>query len=153
MASKRAINIAYFQEKRLRFILENIEIDQAPQDFADAIANFLKMTDTHREAASQYVYKNYTAFVDAVGDDDVDVRIEDPRDVWNHVHPSEIYVIRRRKDKNVYLSIAAECDWEPEHGLQIVYRTGDQLSRVSAQDGHLSYCDAYAKPESEDRIC
>ena len=88
-----------------------------------------------------------------LGEDEVDVRIAVATDVWKHVQPSEVYVKRRRKDKKVYMAIAAECDWEPEHGLQIVYRNGDQLSRVSAQDGHLSYCDAYAKPESEDRIC
>lgn len=52
----------------------------------------------------------------------------------------------------VYVQIAAECDWEPEHGLQIIYRRGVEFCRVSDQDGHLTYSDAYDLPESEDRI-
>lgn len=50
------------------------------------------------------------------------------------------------------MQIAAECDWEPEHGLLIVYRNGNELSRVSDQDGHLTHTDAYDLPEQEDRI-
>jgi len=50
------------------------------------------------------------------------------------------------------VQITAECEWEPEHGLQIVYRDGSELKRVSQQDGHLTYVDAYGLPESEDRI-
>ena len=147
------IDVGYFPEKRLRFILENIEDDEAQQDYAAAVVNFLKMTTADREVASLYVFKNYSEFVRTVGEDEIDVRIAVATDVWKHIQPSEVYVKRRRKEKKVYTAIAAECDWEPEHGLQIVYRNGNQLSRISTQDGHLSYCDAYAKPESDDRIC
>ena len=45
------------------------------------------------------------------------------------------------------------CTWDQEHGLQIIYRRGAELSRVSQQDGHLTTSDAYARPDSEDRIC
>ncbi len=38
----------------------------------------------------------------------------------------------------MYVQIAADCDWEPEHGLQLVYRGGNELVRVSEQDGHLT---------------
>jgi hypothetical protein len=36
--------------------------------------------------------------------------------------------------------------------LQIVYRRGSELSRVSAQDGHLTHTDAFDLPEDQDRI-
>jgi len=48
--------------------------------------------------------------------------------------------------------IAAECDWEREHGLQIIYRHGCELSRVSAQDGHVTHTDAFGLPEDQDKI-
>jgi len=50
------------------------------------------------------------------------------------------------------VKICAECTWEPEHGLQIVYREGSVLSRVSDQDRHLTHADAHGLPESQDRI-
>ncbi len=43
-----------------------------------------------------------------------------------------------QNDNLIYIQIAAECDWEEEHGLQIIYKNGNQLSRVSEQDGHLT---------------
>ncbi len=74
-------------------------------------------------------------------------------EVWEYVHPSEIFVRRRsRREKGVYVQITAECDWEPEHGLQIIYRRGKELSRVSDQDGHLTQTDAYDLPEDQDKI-
>ena len=45
-----------------------------------------------------------------------------------------------------------DCDWEPEHGLQLVFRKGQSLSRVSDDDGHLTYSDAFNLPEDQDRI-
>ena len=50
------------------------------------------------------------------------------------------------------ISISAECDWEVEHGLQMVFRGGGRLSRVSDQDGHLTHSDVYDTPENEDKI-
>jgi len=48
--------------------------------------------------------------------------------------------------------VACECDWEPEHGLQLVFRQGRKLTRISAQDGHLTEADAYDKPDEEDEL-
>jgi hypothetical protein len=77
--------------------------------------------------------------------------ITDVNDIWKFVHPSEIYVSRRaRRDEDIYVQIACECDWEPEHGLQLVFRQGKQLTRVSEQDGHLTEADAWDKPDEED---
>ena len=76
-----------------------------------------------------------------------------PEEVWAHLQPTAIHVSRRhRRDQRVYVQITAECDWEPEHGLQIVYCEGNRLVRVSDQDGHLTHTDAYDLPEAEDRI-
>jgi hypothetical protein len=37
-----------------------------------------------------------------------------------------------------------ECDWEPEHGLQIVFRGGRTVTKVGPYDGHLTNSAAYA---------
>jgi hypothetical protein len=99
-----------------------------------------------------YVFANYAEMKAALSAEDLDCDIASAADEWPHVHPKEIFVSRRRQDRAIYVQIFAECDWEPEHGLQIVYRNGRLLSRVSDQDGHRTHTDAYGLPESEDRI-
>ena len=148
------ININYFPDTPLRFVLNGFEGDQAPEEFVTAIENFMSLTTKDRAEAAFYVFKNYSEFVEAVGPDEFDFVVDAPDDIWTHIQPSEIHVSRRAYgDRKVYVSVAANCDWEEEHGLQIVYREGKQLNRVSDQDGHVTYSDAYGLPESEDRIC
>ena len=148
------VHVSYFPDTPLRFVFQNLVSDLFPAEFAAAVRNFLGLTLENRTEATPCVFKNYCDFVDAVGEDELDFVIDEPTDVWSHVHPSEIYVLRRASgDKKVYVQICANCDWEEEHGLQIVYREGRQLSRVSDQDGHVTHSSAYGLPEGEDRIC
>jgi len=132
---------------------QNIADDPASEEFAEAIGNFLRLSEQDREETNQYVFADYRDFVECVGEDEFDFTIDDETTVWDHVHPTQIYVSRRYYgDKAVYVQIAAECDWEEEHGLQVVYREGKSLRRVSSQDGHLTNSDAYDRPELEDVI-
>ena len=85
-------------------------------------------------------------------DDELGFTIRSPSAVWDFVTPSEIMVSRRADDELVYVQICASCRWDVEHGLQVVYRRGETLSRVSAQDGHLTTSDARNLPDSEDSI-
>lgn len=52
----------------------------------------------------------------------------------------------------MYVQLTGSCDWEKEHGLQVVLRQGRTLSRVSSQDGHLTTAEAYALPEERNTI-
>lgn len=58
-------------------------------------------------------------------------------------------VRRRSKDHLVYLSIDCGCDWEVEHGLQLVLRDGREITKVGPCNGHLTNADAYADPKLE----
>jgi hypothetical protein len=139
---------------RLPVVLEGLATDPSPGDFADAVTRFLALTTIDRSVATPHVYESYRELVESVDDPDLEgIRIDSPEDVWAHVHPTDIHVSRRhRHDKMVYVQVAADCDWELEHGLQLVYRGGWQLTRVSDQDGHLTYADAFDLPEEQDRI-
>lgn len=148
----KPVSIPYFDHEDLTFTLEDLTEDDLP-DVQKAVAAFLALGPEARLAASPYVFQNYREMVDAVGEDCFECDITKPEDVWAHVYPSEIHVSRRyRCDRLIYLKITASCDWEPEHALQLVYRQGSELSRVSAQDGHLTRTDAYDLPEDQDRI-
>jgi hypothetical protein len=74
-------------------------------------------------------------------------------EIWTLVNPSEIYLNRRdRKDKDIYLVVSCGCDWEEEHGLQLVFRQGKKLTRISGHDGHITESDAYDTPDDEDLL-
>ena len=147
------VEIPCFPGTRLRFILMDFRGDPAPDEFTAAVRNPLGLSVERRMEATACVFKNYVGFVASVGEEDVDVKIAIPSDVWEHVQPTGVYVQRGGPGDKVYVSITAECAWEQEHGLQIVYREGSELSRMSDQDGHLTNSEAYALPDGEDYIC
>lgn len=146
------VAIPYFDGQKLAFVLDGLAESDA-NDARTAINAFLKLTPEDRLAAGKYVFENYQTIAALVEEHELGCEITSPDEVWAHVHPSEIFVSKRgRRDKDIYIRITAECDWEPEHGLQIIYRRGQELSRVSEQDGHLTHTDAYDLPEEQDNI-
>lgn len=150
--SEKEIKVPFFDNLPIKFTVM-AEKNDINEDFDRAINNFLQLGENQRLEASKYVFKNYSKHIEAVGEDEFDFKVNNKNDIWNYVHPTAIYVRKRAKDNLVYVQIAAECDWEIEHGLQIIYKDGCKLSRVSAQDGHITHSDAYGLPESEDKIC
>jgi Domain of unknown function (DUF6985) len=87
-------------------------------------------------------------------EDDEYISIASPSDVWTHVQLGKEPIVSRRAsgDKAIYVSIECNCEWEPEHGLQLVFRNGNQLVKVGPYDGHLTHADAYADPSLENVI-
>ncbi len=121
-----------------------------------ALTNFLSLTLNDRNNLSDLVFKNCTEFLEMVEDDELDDELKNIKDsiqIWNFVFPTEIYVSRRaRRDKDIYISICCNCEWEQEHGLQLVFRQGRKLTRISSNDGHLTESDAYDWPDEKDEL-
>lgn len=116
--------------------------DKAFTNEADeTVRNFLSLTTIDRLAASAHVYKNCMEFLDAIGyneEDDALWKIKDPQQIWQHVRYNQCYVSREPyEDQQVYLRLSCECDWEQEHGLQLVFNKQGKLVRVSAEDGSI----------------
>ena len=153
------VPVPFFDGKKLPVTFTGCEpaVDKTFISEADeALTNFFALGKADRESISQLVHKNCMEFLDAIGFDEADQAlwdIEDEKEIWNFVHPTEIYVTRRPyKEQDMYVQVACECDWEQEHGLQLVFRQGKKLTRVSSQDGHLTEADAYNKPDEEDEL-
>nr|WP_199551379.1 hypothetical protein [Streptomyces sp. N35] len=97
-------------------------------------------------AAGGPIFEYYQDIKHAVGDDEDDfVSIAGPDDLWQHIQPGgEVWVGRAGPgDEGVYVSVECECAWDPEHGLQIVFRGGRSVSKVGQCDGHLTNASAY----------
>ena len=71
--------------------------------------------------------------------------IKSPGGVWAHVRLGSEPTVSRRSygDKGIYISLECGCDWEKEHGMQIVFKNGLKVNKVGPFDGHLTNADAY----------
>ena len=101
--------------------------------------------------AAPFVFAYYRDCVTAAG---APATIASPPDVWQR------RAVRRRAagsrraygDKGVYVSVECNCDWEGEHGLQMVFKGGRVVNKVGPFDSHLTNSDAYADDRFEDVV-
>jgi hypothetical protein len=135
-----------------RFILHGYGSDAAKQyEIRSALQNALDAGPDVLTAAEAYVVQYCQEMLARYLDESrPNVRLEKPSDVWSYVQfGRNLHVSRRAHndvDDGVYASIECNCDWEPEHGMQLVLRDGRTVSKVGPYDGHLTNADAYADP-------
>jgi hypothetical protein len=131
-----------------RFVVDGYDDDPAQEDFHAAIRTFLALDRSVLEAAASSIYAYYRDVMDdvlAAGDDEGYVEIDGPHHVFDHVRFGDEPTVSRDPygDQRVYVSIECERAWEPEHGLQIVFRDGATVTKVGPYDGHLTNSAAY----------
>ena len=148
--------IAMLGGARCCIVVEGYDEDDSKQDFHRAIANFLAADEAVLKAASSAVfayYKDMLAYTSSPGDEAY-VPIASPDDVWSHVQFGYEPIVSRyhHGDKRVYISLECNCDWEPEHGLQIVFRDGNRVCKVGPYDGHLTNGDTSGDGSADEVI-
>lgn len=124
--------------------------DPSQHDFETVVRSLLACDRDALLAASQPLYQYYADMKRVIGEDDVP-SILTAEEAWDHVQLGrEVYIERRHGgDKRVYASIECECEWETEHGLQLVLRDGLSVCKLGPYDGHLTNADAYSDPALE----
>ena len=142
-------------EQPSRFILDGYDEDPNREDFHSAIHNFLKIDQSVLKQCEEHVYRYYKDRNDDLepGEEGYTV-IDSPGDVWDHIRLGCEPAVRRRAygDKGIYVSVECGCDWEIEHGLQIVFKNGLIVNKVGPYDGHLTLSDAYNDEKLENVI-
>jgi hypothetical protein len=140
--------IPYFGGIEMSFICDNYVKDNLTESRAveSVVEGFLDLDESIREAESGRILENYSSVVDFWKDTPYPVKeldLSTPSEIWTYVDPREIHIQRNTPgDDALYILIECECEWEPEHGLQLVFKQGRQLTRVSECDGHLTEDDA-----------
>lgn len=115
------------------FAVEGYDDDPSPSEFHDAIAAFLHLDEIVLHASAPSVFDYYLDVQSDVGDEEGFPSIGSPAEVWQHIAFGEVTV--GRDGAAVFVSVESECSWEPEHGLQIVFRAGRVVTKVGPFDG------------------
>jgi len=133
------------------------DFDENDLQAAEALATFLALTPADRLKDSRHVFAYYCDFREAVGGEDwLDAEMgipEKPEDIWDHVTPNVVGVWKGRgDDKHTYIFVEANCVWEEEHGLLLVWRDGKVLNKAGGFDGHPTNAGAYADNAMSDMV-
>lgn len=146
------IEIPFFDNKKMKITFMDF-IPEGDTKFiteADkALKAFLQKSEVDRLLISNLAYENCMDFLNAVEFDEADQplwNIKEKKQIWKFIYPQDIYVTRSHdKFGTIYLNIACDCEWEQEHGLQLLFKEGEKLTRISEQDGHITEFDSYDK--------
>lgn len=149
------IPVKILDGRMCHLIIDGYDEDEHKADFITAINNFLSIDRSVLYEAEEYLFQYYMDCADYLDHEDESYFvIENANEVWAHIQFGHEPLIRRRVhgDKGIYISLECNCDWEPEHGLQIVFKHGKKVNKVGAYDDHLTNSDAYADESLEDVI-
>jgi hypothetical protein len=141
--------------QRCRFILSGYDDDANKDDFHTAIKNFLSINESVLHDAEPHIFQYYQDFnADWEADDEEFITIESPADVWRHIQLGAKPMVTRRGygDQGIYISLDCECDWEVEHGLEIVFKNGLRINKIGQFNSHCTNSDAYDDESLEDVI-
>ena len=128
------IEIPYFQNKELKIIFTDAQ-NESYFKLADiALENFMQLSQTDQQKHSFQIIENYKQ--NLIFDYTPKLELSSETDIWNFVYPTEIYV-EQNENGELFVLVSCGCEWEAEHGLQLVFKNGQNLSRVSYHDGGL----------------
>lgn len=132
------ITIPYFDGKPMRVILDELKPAQYPAA-EKALTAFLQRTPADRLRATPRVFALYHEVCATFGEPDPEFEIKTDTDLWSAIDPDDLVLTTGPHDDGaIYVQLLAECSWDMEHGLQLVYREGVELTRVSEQDGSVN---------------
>jgi hypothetical protein len=148
----KPIPVPVLGNKKCEIVVSRYDMDDDKEDFHVAIANFLSIPPSVLKEAAPHVFQYYRECkADHGRGEKRFVKIASAGKVFDHVRLGSKPIVQRRGygDKGIYISLECECDWEQEHGLQIVFKNGLKVNKVGPYDGHLSNADAYDNKKLE----
>ncbi len=135
----KPIVVPFFDGKELDFTISfDWEDKKSLFEANQAVENFLRKDASEKLNVSSLVYKNYREiqdYYDSQTRGASPLKTNDENDIWNYVYPGNGFISQgSRVDKCMYILITCGCEWEIEHGLQLVFKNGLELTRVSGID-------------------
>lgn len=151
----------FWDKKRIPFVyVFEPDEDREFITAADAaVKNFLKLTAEDRLQLTPLLEENCREICDDTeyGEEVAEWLNADSKNaaaLWDSVSAPEAILVQRRhrRDKDIYIQMSLDCKWERESGIQMVFRKGMALTRISVMDGWLTDADALGLEDSEDKL-
>jgi hypothetical protein len=130
----KLIEIPYFQNKGLRIVFTDAGNENYFKLAETALYHFMQLSNSTREQHSNQIIENYR--LNLIFDYTPRLDLKSDKEIWSFVYPKEIFLELNEKGE-VFVLVSCGCEWEEEHGLQLVFKEGQNLTRVSYNDGGL----------------
>lgn len=125
----------YFDNKELKVGFVEARHKEYLDRANDVLENFTKLNSVDRTKDSDMVNRYYYDTLKYGYTNPLNIKTA--KDVWDFVSPTEI-VIHWDENGDLYLCVSCDCQWEEEHGLQLVFKNGQMLTRARGHDGHFT---------------
>ncbi|GAB2863894.1 hypothetical protein GCM10027026_12260 [Myroides odoratimimus subsp. xuanwuensis] len=106
----------------------------------EAVADFLTARRSVLEDGRAEVFAYYREVADQAREQGCGHDLPDipgPEQVWDHVQIGDEFQVMLGDDgAMIHVLVECECDWDPEHGLQLVLHR-DRLSKAGPCDGNV----------------
>ena len=126
-----SVKIPYFGFKEINTGIHFAHLKTELEGAENTIEKFLTLNLDNRNKDSETVFKYYEQVLKSGYTENLN--ISELKNIWNFVRPSEITVSSEENGK-FYVYISCGCQWEEEHGLQLVYENGEKLIRASGHE-------------------
>jgi hypothetical protein len=88
---------------------------------------------------TELVYKNYEKMLEINNLEPLPVK--EKSEIWRYVYPKAAYVnvhVQQgsHNDPEIHIVVGGDCEWEEEHGLQVVLKNGNEVVSVSYEGDH-----------------
>jgi len=117
--------IPYFGNQKVTIGISHAYLRSTLEDSDEVLGKFLALNTENRNADSEIVNRYYNQSLNAGMTKPLNI-LKD-QDVWNFVTPSEIIIDAGEKGA-LYIYISCGCKWNEEHGLQLIFKNGVQLT-------------------------
>ena len=129
------LEIPYFNNKKLPIGFVEAEHKEY-MDTADIVLqNFLKLNSLNKINDSAMVHEYYAETLEHGYTKPLN--ISSIEDIWKFAEP-EVIIIYWDENANFYLCVSCICEWEQEHGLELVFENGQAMTRAKGHDGHFT---------------
>ncbi|MEL6698766.1 MAG: hypothetical protein AAFP89_21155 [Bacteroidota bacterium] len=141
------IQLPLLKNQAVNVELHKADLETDPQYLSkvdQALTKLLAYPLSQKETITMDVFGNYDEAAAAMnyGEDEDDeaeralwsIDWEEADKVWQYVYPTTIWV--KQKTDGVFLLVQCECEWDEEHGIQIVFKNGDEYIEVGLQHGN-----------------
>ncbi|MEZ6142640.1 MAG: hypothetical protein R3B84_18930 [Zavarzinella sp.] len=141
-----------------QFLVKGYEGDSRREEFHAAIVNFLSASPSVLKEVEPHLFQYYRDCCEGLEPEDFEdlgiTELQSPADVWQYVRLGNDPLVTRRAygDHGIYVSVECGCDWEQEHGLQIIFKDGLRVNKIGPYDGHVTNSDAYGDDPLENVI-